>query len=306
MIRPISLETLKPSETSNAMKVHFVTGKGGVGKSSIAAALALKAARAGQRTLLVDLGSQSYEQTPIGYKPQPIAIDGTQFDLAQWTGRECLKEYILHILKIESLYRLFFENPVSRALMDIAPALSEIAILGKITSGPPRNVGPHLPYDVLVVDSYASGHFLALLRAPEGLSASLKVGPMAEQAREIFDVLRNKSICQVFVVSLPEELPVVEGLELASTVNQILGHEPTLVLNRFLMGGELLAEEIKSLSRKNEIPSHFTSYMESLLKRQERLSGRLEAVQYPLYKLPWVFSPDAKVIVTALCKGFSV
>ena len=151
------------------MRIQFVTGKGGVGKSCQAAALALAHHRLGHRTILAELGDHSFYRD---YFQMPTVDDSPRvtpfgFSVALWSGQSCLREYALHLLKVERLYKLFFENPISHALIQAAPALAELSILGKVTSGPPRNVGPKMPFDVVVVDGFASGHFAALLKAPQ-------------------------------------------------------------------------------------------------------------------------------------------
>src|SRR5690606_4499899 len=115
-------------------------------------------------------GDQSFYQnffklSRVAYAPAPLR---PQVDVALWTGTESLREYAHHLLKVEKVADLFFENPVMRTFLNVAPALTELAILGKITSHPRRH-GPPLPYDCLVIDAYATGHFLALLDAPAGM-----------------------------------------------------------------------------------------------------------------------------------------
>jgi hypothetical protein len=149
-------------KTPIRQEIIFVTGKGGVGKSAVAAAIALKKSQS-KRTLLVELGSQSfykdYFRLPsLGFDPQNIKDN---LDLALWSGTECLKEYARYLLKVESLYRLFFENSVTRSLINIAPGLAELAIMGKATSHP-RKVGPVLNYDCLVIDVGEFAHLVEI------------------------------------------------------------------------------------------------------------------------------------------------
>src|SRR6478609_844435 len=98
-------------------EIHFVTGKGGVGKSVVAAALALKLSRQGKKVLLVELGDQSFfkdffELADVTFHPQLIKPN---LSLALWTGESCLREYAQYLVKVESLAKLFFDNAVMRA-----------------------------------------------------------------------------------------------------------------------------------------------------------------------------------------------
>lgn len=202
----------------------------------MAVALAMNFAEQGKKTLLVELGDESFYQDylalpRVGYQPQKYR---SRLDVSLWSGPACLREYALYLLKVERLYKLFFENPISKTLIDVAPALAELAILGKVTSGPPRNVGPKLPYDCLVVDAYATGHFLALLRAPIGMAEAIRFGPMGEQSRSILKVLKDPRISHYHIVCLPEELPVQESIELEGDLRKIVGVPLTLWLNKWV------------------------------------------------------------------------
>lgn len=262
-------------------KIIFVTGKGGVGKSTYAAALAQKYALGGQKTLLVELGDQSFYQEffsipALGYQPQKLSDN---WDLALWTGADCLKEYALYLLKSEILYKLFFENKVSRALINIAPALPEIAILGKITAGP-RKHGPPVSHEVIVVDGYATGHFLALLNAPLGMSEVIKFGPMGEQSRSIFRTLRDKNICEYHIVTLAEELPYVESLELKTELKKITEMDAKLIFNRILET-TLKSENLKT--RNNDFENFLGQMLEKqYLYRKQALEDKISFEEMPL------------------------
>lgn len=220
-------------------QIHFVTGKGGVGKSMVALAMAQSAAEKGLKTLLVELGDHSFYQDllnselgsqKVGF--QPVSL-GANIDIALWTGAECLREYAKHLIKVEALARLFFENPVTRSLINVAPALSELAIMGKLTSTYRRH-GPPLLYDLIVVDGFATGHFLSLMRASRGMAEAIQFGPMGEQSRSIDAALSNKDLCSYTVVTLPEELPLKEAVELQQQLKAEFLIESQLVVNRYL------------------------------------------------------------------------
>ena len=243
-------------------KILFVSGKGGVGKSLVAAAVAAQAAREGRRTLLVELGETSYFKDfwnldSVTHEPRP-APGG--FDLALWSGETCLREYVLHYLKMEKLYSVFFENRVMRALINVAPGLAEIAMLGKITSGI-RRVGPSLDYDLIVVDCFATGHALALLRAPQGFGEAVKFGPMGTHSREIDAIIHDGGACAYWAVTLLEELPVTETLEFVRALRDDLGLASGVIGNK-AVGAPVAADELARLANEERGPvAEFAGYL---------------------------------------------
>lgn len=226
-----------------AQQIHFVTGKGGVGKSTCALGLALALRRQGHRTLLVELSERSYfkellELPEVTYRPRAIA-EGVE--LARWSGAECLREYAGHLIKVEALAQMFFAHEVSRSLIEIAPALKDLAILGKATSAHRRH-GPPLPFDVMVLDSPATGHFLSMMRSPQGMSEAVRFGPMGEQTRSIAESLKDPRLCKYHVVTIPEEMAMAETEELVQGLRPIVGGAVSVILNRFQRIPENLPE----------------------------------------------------------------
>ena len=272
------------------MQIHLISGKGGVGKSMVSLALARQLSDSGKKVLLVELGEESFFAHFLGlpqveYTPQFFKPGG--FWLARWEGTSALSEYVKHLIKIESLHRLFFENQVTRRLVDAAPGLKELAILGKITSGPPRWVGPKLDFDYLVVDAFASGHFLALLRAPLGMAATFHFGPMAEQSRAIMQTLSHPQWTQLHLVSLPEELPTLETMETQKALQKLLPQEPYIWINRCW-----------------EIPeTHVTSLHEL---QQQQKQAYIKLSQLPNVRtLPFVTSTDPLALMNTLSKALA-
>ncbi len=230
-------------KSNSKMKTYkpiiFISGKGGVGKSVVSAALAHHLAEHGKKVLLVELGEKSFfekffqNDSPslnVNFKPTEVAPN---LYLSIWDFKAVLKEYVSHYIRSEKLYDIFFGNPMMQRLIQAAPALKELAILGKATSGP-RKVGPKLDYDHVVIDSYSTGHHLALLRAPIGISQVIHRGPMGVQSESILKVIRDKDLFQQIVVIRPEELPTVEGLELREKLKQDLKIDSLLVCNQIL------------------------------------------------------------------------
>lgn len=287
-------------------EIIFVTGKGGVGKSTVAAALALKKSQSGQRTLLVEIGDQSfykdYFQLPkVGFEPVKIKEN---FSVALWTGQNCLREYIIHLIKVETLYRLFFENAVMKAFINVAPALPELAIMGKATSGP-RHHGPPFSFDCLVVDCYATGHFMALMGAAEGMAMAVKFGPMGEQSRGIDQVLRDPNLCQYYLVCLPEELPVRESEELHELLKKHYGIQAKIVLNKFMEEEIAPKEYASALKSTSEEFRAFAAEDKKNRQHHHEMKMRLLRMDAHLQCLPPIWDHDVEKILAQLSSRLS-
>lgn len=281
-------------------KIYWVSGKGGVGKSTVAAAQALAFARKGHRTLLVELGEKSFYRRvfdrDIDHQPTQV---GDDFFISRWDGEDCLKEYLLHLFRVEKIVNLFFENKVTKSLLQAAPGLKELSILGKITSGV-RGVGPTLNFDRIVVDAYSTGHFQALIKAPPAMAEAIPFGPMGEQSHSIIGVLKDPRISRYAVVTIPEELPVTEGLELAAFLRAQDLPAPRFILNRHL-DLPFGLEDLQPL-RQND----FVVYLETLLRRQNEFESRLKSAASPLETLKYSWKPSAIGRIQDLAEAIQV
>lgn len=301
-----------------ATKITFVTGKGGVGKSTVAAALAVASVAdsvdsQNEKSLIAEIGDHSFYQTlfhselqkPVSYEPQNLVPN---LDLCLWRGEECLKEYARHLLKLESLYQIFFENQVMRTFINIAPGLPELAIMGKVTSGP-RNHGPKMPFGKIFMDSYATGHFLALVRAPAAMAKTIQFGPMGEQARSIEQVLKNPEICEYVIVAIPEELPVQEAIELYDALKKEVGFAPKIILNRCLLReGEM--NDVQEMQKSNADMESYVQFLQDHWKRQQQA---LQSLQNHVSKsgddagqvitLPFVLSEQSMSMIQTLSRS---
>jgi len=279
-------------------QILFVSGKGGVGKSLIAASIALEEVRKGRRVLLVEIGDISYYKDfwnlpNVRYQPTRT-VHG--FDVALWSGDTALREYVLYYLKLEKIYSVFFENKVMRSLINVAPGLNEIAILGKITSGI-RKVGPAMDYDLIVVDCYATGHALSLLQAPKGMMEAIQIGPMGHHSREIENVLRNPKICGYIVVTLLEEMPVVETLDFCRSLKAELGIDCQVIANRVLNVPVSREDLLKIESVDPAGMGEFAKYLVFIADRQGDFLQALRKEMSQIKCVPLIFSNDPDQLV---------
>jgi len=191
-----------PNQFFTASRVFIVAGKGGVGKSKIAAALTLAAQRLGLTSLLVETDG----------KPVPSGISSLSL-----TPPEALREY-LDTKGLGRISRLMITTGVLDVITSAAPGIDDLLVLGKV-----KHLERSDAADVIVVDGPAAGHAITMLRTPQAISDSVKSGAVRLQADEILEMLRDGSRCQVVLVTIPEPTPVQECIETAYALEEEVG-----------------------------------------------------------------------------------
>jgi anion-transporting ArsA/GET3 family ATPase len=197
------------------LRLVFVTGKGGVGKTTVAAALAQLAAERGKRVLACEVDAKGdlsslFEAAPTGFTEREIAPG--VFAMSMDTEAS-LREYLKLHLKIPVVGRI---GPLAKAfdfVATAAPGVREILTVGKLCYEVREG-----HYDLVVVDAPATGHIVSQLAAPQAINDLVKVGLIRTQTDWMLDILSDPTRTGLVAVTTPEEMPVAETLELADRV----------------------------------------------------------------------------------------
>jgi anion-transporting ArsA/GET3 family ATPase len=306
------------TEWCSSSRVIIVAGKGGVGKTTTAAALAVAAARAGRKVLLIELEGKSGLGSMFGFE----SLSG---EVEVYPGVTALPlaadDALLEYLDTHGLGRMS-KRLVGIGALDIVatavPGMKEILVLGKVKALQRARAA-----DVIVVDGPAAGHAVTFLLSPKGLLDAVRVGPVLTQAIEVSEMLADPDRTQVMLVTLPEETPVNETAETAETFVDRIGLTlGPLVVNGVYpdrpLEGLASAGEIRAAAERAgvEVPDaeveHLARAANFLVRRHrlqaeqiDRLTDRLDL---PQVALPFMFSSDIgraelEILAAALTAG---
>jgi anion-transporting ArsA/GET3 family ATPase len=218
-------------------RLLFFTGKGGVGKSTMAAATAMLAADRGRRVLLVDVDGKGdlatlFEHRAVGFSPEQVHPGVLAMSM---DTEASLQEYLRLNLKVPVLGRL---GPLARVLDFVAtaaPGVKEILTIGKICWEVREAIAGRADFDMVVVDASASGHIVAQLGAPAAIQELVDVGPVRSQTDWLVELLSDPAVTGVNVVTTPEEMPVAETIELVARLRaEVNTPLATVIVNRVL------------------------------------------------------------------------
>jgi len=210
----------------------FVTGKGGVGKTTVAAAIAEVAARSGRSVLVCEMDAKgalatAFEVTELTFEPTEVAPN---LHAMSMSTEDSLREYLRLYVKIPLIGRLGVLASTFDFVADAAPGVKEILAVGKLCwEVKERN------YDLVVVDAEASGHVVSQIGAPRVIADLVQVGLVREQTQWMLDILEDPERTGVVVTTTPEEMPVIESIELLERLTAETGtHAAAVVANRVL------------------------------------------------------------------------
>jgi anion-transporting ArsA/GET3 family ATPase len=286
-------------------RLVVVTGKGGVGKTTVAAALGLLAARQGRRTVVCEVAQQErlaalFGAHDVGHGEVELAPG--LFSVSVQPDR-AMHEWLRHQLKSGALAGLLGHSRLFGYLTAAAPGVTELVTVGKVwdLAQVERRTGGS-SFDLVIMDAPATGHALALLRAPRTYANIARVGPIARQASSIDAFLRDSSSTGVISVALPEEMPVNETVDLEQRLADELGMEVGQVVANGVLPARFTAADVRRLrSLDGEGTKAAQAAVTSALVEHRRAAGQQEQldrlraeVRAPVTTLPYLFEPEPR------------
>lgn len=282
----------------------FVVGKGGVGKTTVTAALGLAAAREGKKTLIAMVNAKERLSTLMG--SEPIGTDvvslAPNLDAVNMTPQAALQEYGLMILKIKALYNAVFENDLVKAFLRGTPGIEAWTMLGKAYfhafGQASDSKGSH---DLVILDAPATGHGLDMLRVPQVIVDVAPPGLLRREAERALRKFRDPELSGAVMVTLPEDMPTNETIELHAALKEMGMSTPSLFVNQVLprLFDPASREAIEALPASLEADSPVLGLADAGRARalreevQEESLARLRAeIDSPMVHLPHLFAPE--------------
>ncbi len=284
-----------------------MTGKGGVGKTTVAVALGLRAAAEGKRVIVCEVAAQ--ENASRFFDHDEVGFHEIEMEENLWSisidPDESMREYVLLQLKVRAMRDLLFRSRIFTYLAAATPGLKELVTIGKIweLTQPDRKVKSGRKYDLVIVDAPATGHGIGFLQTPRTFAAIARVGPIHSQALQLNALITDQDHTGTAIVALPEEMPVNESAALEHDLRNEVG----VAVDRIYLNGlyperfsKEEAERLGALAERSdgsERAAARAALSEHGRARSQRaqLARLRRRVETPVKTLPFLFEPDLDV-----------
>jgi anion-transporting ArsA/GET3 family ATPase len=284
-------------------RLVFVTGKGGVGKSTIALGLGLAATARGKRAIVCEVSSQEtasrlFKKGEIGFNEVEVAPNLWAISI---DPDESLREYLLIQLKVRAMRDLLVRSRIFNYLAAATPGLKELVTIGKVweLAQPDRRVKKASGYDIVIVDAPATGHGVGFLQTPRTFAGIARMGPVHSQAQALDRFITDHDRTGVAIVALPEEMPVNESASLEEQLSSGVGMAVDRVYMNAMYPERFSRGEADQLERAFEdaegsaraaIQAALSEHNRARSQRAQlqRLKRRVSS---PVKTLPFIFKP---------------
>jgi anion-transporting ArsA/GET3 family ATPase len=299
--------------------VLVVAGKGGVGKTTMSAALATMAAEAGLSVLIVELEGKSGitaafgQGQDLGYE-EMVLLEARGSSASVRARRLTPDDALIEYLEDHGLRRVskrLARSGVIDVVSTAIPGIRDVLVLGKVKQLERERVA-----DLIVVDAPATGHAITFLTSASGLVSAARGGPLRAQAQDVVDLLSDPARCRVLLVTLPEELPVSETIEAAYTLEDKAGVQlGPVIVNAYdpdPVGLDRPAAEVATAAGVVMDPAHLAALEEARRFRLARHTVSADQVDRLRRELPLphllvpaldtesIGSDDTETLATAL------
>jgi anion-transporting ArsA/GET3 family ATPase len=305
--RPAKLLGITPIPELLDKRLVFVTGKGGVGKTTVAVALGMRAAAAGKRTIVCEVSSQEnasriFDHTEVGF--HEVEMEENLWSISI-DPDESMREYVLLQLKVRAMRDMLFRSRIFNYLAAATPGLKELVTIGKIweLAQLDRKVKKGRKYDLVIVDAPATGHGIGFLQTPRTFAAIARVGPIHSQAQQLNRLIVDHEHTGTAIVALPEEMPVNESAELERELRAEVGVAVDRVYLNGLYPERFTNEEAERLA---ELAGGEDGAVRAAARAAVSEHGRARSqraqlarlrrrVETPVKTLPFLFEPELGV-----------
>jgi anion-transporting ArsA/GET3 family ATPase len=300
-------------EAIETRRLLIFTGKGGCGKSALASAMALEAARSGRRVLLAEARIRAEHpgrlHTLFGARPltpNPVGIAEGVWGV-QIEAEAALRAYVLRRVRFETLYRAAFERPSVRNTIAFFPGLKELMVLWRLRELERAQSRRRRRFDLVIFDAPSTGLVLFLLQLPQVVVQILRTGVFARDAADIYELLSDPVRTQILIATLPEELPALEARDLWQRLQSLPSPASAgIVINAVLEGvrdvGPLPGPQSPRLRRDPILAGiesaagrdvllgmlHANRVMLQQRKALSRHLGILRTTQAPIWTVPFI------------------
>jgi len=288
-------------------RLVFVTGKGGVGKTTVAVALGLRAAAEGKRAIVCEVSAQEnasriFDHAEVGFHEVEMAENLWSISI---DPDESMREYVLLQLKVRAMRDMLFRSRIFNYLAAATPGLKELVTIGKIweLAQLDRKVKSGRKYDLVIVDAPATGHGIGFLQTPRTFAAIARVGPIHSQAQQLDRLITDQEHTGAAIVALPEEMPVNESAALEHDLRTEVG----VAVDRIYMNG-LYPERFSSAeaTRLGEVAGGENGAVRAACRaalsehnrarsQRAQLARLRRRVKAPVKTLPFLFEPELGV-----------
>lgn len=246
-------------------KLIFITGKGGVGKSTIAATLALKQSLLNKKTALIEIAPENSLHKFFALSPiKDLAIISKKLSIFRINLDAILRELFIDQFKFKMIFDTLIDNKFVKHFLGATPGFNEFLIMGKI-----QKIVNSSEFDTVIVDAPSTGHFIALLEIPKIVSTAIESGPLKDIALNTYKLITDKNKTSIIVTTTPEEMPTTEAIHIRLETKKKNIFCEHAVMNRLSANAKLTLPSIKTSKANLKI-------LENLIKINKQINANEE------------------------------